>query len=263
MFAKQAGYFSDQEAVKEPCAASTLKREKYTRILDDPDEQFAVAHDHESISGGKRNPRSVMEYPRDFLSEFSAIASAHDSGNAEALQAAVAVWEESHGLRSPGGSVMSFKAHNLKEKHYAAFPPGLPEFCIKASTSEKGCCPNCGAQWARVVDKPSLPHVEPSELDRFGDGTAGVHRKVGQAYQDWRAANPDKTTGWRPTCACSPADPIPASVLDPFGGSGTTGLVADRLGRHAILCELNPEYAQMARKRITKDAGMFAEVEVA
>lgn len=49
-------------------------------------------------------------------------------------------------------------------------------------------------------------------------------------------------------------------VLDPFGGSGTTGMVADRLGRNAVLIELNPEYAEMARKRVSDDAGMFAEV---
>lgn len=49
-------------------------------------------------------------------------------------------------------------------------------------------------------------------------------------------------------------------VLDPFGGSGTTGMVADRLGRSAILIELNPEYAAMAERRIRHDAGMFAEV---
>ncbi|RIV79554.1 DNA-methyltransferase [Pelagerythrobacter aerophilus] len=52
-------------------------------------------------------------------------------------------------------------------------------------------------------------------------------------------------------------------VLDPFGGAGTTGLVADRLGRDAVLIELNPEYAEIARKRIEGDAGMFAEVAAA
>jgi len=50
-------------------------------------------------------------------------------------------------------------------------------------------------------------------------------------------------------------------VLDPFGGAGTTGLVADRLKRNAILIELNPEYAAMARRRIEGDAGLFACVE--
>ena len=59
-----------------------------------------------------------------------------------------------------------------------------------------------------------------------------------------------ETTGWRPTCACDAGEPVPCTVLDPFGGSGTTGLVADQLGRNAILVELNPHYAEMARRRI-------------
>ena len=50
-------------------------------------------------------------------------------------------------------------------------------------------------------------------------------------------------------------------VLDPFGGAGTTGLVADRLGRHATLIELNPTYADMARARIEDDAPLFTEVQ--
>lgn len=49
-------------------------------------------------------------------------------------------------------------------------------------------------------------------------------------------------------------------VLDPFGGAGTTGLVADRLNRDAILIELNPEYAEMARLRIEGDAPLFTRV---
>ncbi len=54
--------------------------------------------------------------------------------------------------------------------------------------------------------------------------------------------------------------PAGGTVLDPFGGAGTTGLVADRLGRNAVLIELNPDYAAMARRRIEGDAGMFAGV---
>lgn len=54
--------------------------------------------------------------------------------------------------------------------------------------------------------------------------------------------------------------PKGGTVLDPFGGAGTTGLVADRLGRHAILCELNPDYAEITRRRIFDEAGLFAEI---
>jgi len=52
--------------------------------------------------------------------------------------------------------------------------------------------------------------------------------------------------------------PEGGDVLDPFGGAGTTGLVADRLQRNAVLIELNPEYAEFARRRIYGEAPLFA-----
>lgn len=54
--------------------------------------------------------------------------------------------------------------------------------------------------------------------------------------------------------------PVGGVVLDPFGGAGTTGLVADRLQRNAILVELNPEYVDIARRRISRDAPLLTEV---
>jgi DNA modification methylase len=47
------------------------------------------------------------------------------------------------------------------------------------------------------------------------------------------------------------------TVLDPFGGSGTTGLVAIELGRRAVLIELNPKYAGLIRDRTNVTAGML------
>jgi DNA modification methylase len=44
--------------------------------------------------------------------------------------------------------------------------------------------------------------------------------------------------------------PLGGIVLDPFGGAGTTAVVAMEEGRKSILCELNPEYAAMAERRI-------------
>lgn len=54
--------------------------------------------------------------------------------------------------------------------------------------------------------------------------------------------------------------PKGGTVLDPFAGAGTTGLVADRLQCNAILIELNPDYAAMIERRIAADAGMFADI---
>jgi hypothetical protein len=73
----------------------------------------------------------------------------------------------------------------------------------------------------------------------------------GRAYQ---AA----TTGWLPTCSCSPEQPpVPCRVLDPFGGSGTTALAADRLGRDCTLVEINPQYAALSERRVTRDAPLL------
>lgn len=54
--------------------------------------------------------------------------------------------------------------------------------------------------------------------------------------------------------------PAGGTVLDCFGGAGTTGLVADRLQRNAIMIELNAAYAEIARRRIASDAGMFGNI---
>lgn len=47
-----------------------------------------------------------------------------------------------------------------------------------------------------------------------------------------------------------------STVLDPFGGPGTTGLVTRRLGRNAILCELNHDFAEIATSRIRAECGV-------
>ena len=56
--------------------------------------------------------------------------------------------------------------------------------------------------------------------------------------------------------------PEGGTVLDPFGGSGTTGIVAVQHNRKALLLELNKEYIKLAQGRVEKEMGMFAELKV-
>lgn len=65
------------------------------------------------------------------------------------------------------------------------------------------------------------------------------------------APQESRTTGWRPSCVCE-ADPVPATILDPFSGSGTAGIAALGLGRSFVGIELNPDYCDMARARIAR-----------
>ena len=55
--------------------------------------------------------------------------------------------------------------------------------------------------------------------------------------------------------------PEGGTVLDPFGGSGTTAIVANKHNRNAVLCELNEEYVGIAKERITNTLGMMASIK--
>lgn len=111
--------------------------------------------------------------------------------------------------------------------HTATYPTEIPRRAILSSTSAKGVCRACGNPWRRVLAK------RPQE------------RKEDPARYD--------TVGWEPTCACDAGDPIPAVVLDPFLGSGTTLQAARWTGRRGIGMEINEEYAEAAFKRINGD----------
>jgi len=67
---------------------------------------------------------------------------------------------------------------------------------------------------------------------------------------------------WQKQCNCETNETKPGTVLDPFGGSGTTGIVASNHNRKAILIELNAEYIEIARQRIQDQGGLFTDLEI-
>ena len=150
-------------------------------------------------------------------------------------------------------NVWTIATHSFSDAHFATFPPKLVEPCIKAGTSEKGCCVACGSPWRRVVTRETQQpeNISPKLSSHHNRNDGERLYRVGETKAT--------TTGWQPTCECN-AETQPCQVLDPFGGAGTVGLVADRLGRNATLIEINAEYAEMARARITQDAPLFTEV---
>ena len=225
------------------------------------------------------------------------------------------------------------------DAHFATFPEKLVEPCVKAGTSARGACPECGAPWARVVDRDvsecdtewstvrdvtnpdeiaaylkrnrerlgktrrqvddylgtttlyswfegrpagiETPTVEQWEKlktvleldDRHDEDVARTKEvevtvyKKGASVEDlgsagdyiapfqFGAAPRRTTTGWAPTCDHGDGLEVePCVVLDPCAGAGTTLLVALRLGCRAIGIEINPEYAEIARRRIRVEA---------
>jgi len=138
-------------------------------------------------------------------------------------------------------SVWTVAPQPYSEAHFATFPPALIEPCIKAGTSERGCCPTCGTPWVRVVEK-----------DRYAT-RPGNPIKADSSRNDGgraeRIETTSRTVGWRSGCKCGGL-PVPCTVLDPFFGAGTTGLVALQLGRSCVGIDLNPAYCDLARRRL-------------
>ncbi len=140
------------------------------------------------------------------------------------------------------------------EAHFATFPAEIPRRAILAGTSARGVCPKCGAPWGRITET----HRAKDPTRHTGRAAVGCADRMDA--DEPRMLSQCKTIGWQPTCACDVHLAQPATVLDPFFGAGTTGMVADQLGRNCIGIELNASYAAMAERRVRDDAGMFAEV---
>lgn len=215
-------YYYDHIAVKEPASESTLKTvtARMKSVVEDREYQ----HDSETRMG-KRSPNRVW-------SDEAAMQRLLDGRN----------------LRD----VWSIPTAPYAGAHYAVFPPKLVEPMVKASTSEAGACPECGALFRRVTEsvgvttiKGGRPH-DPEygrkmheDSDLTGEGIVGSG--FGIIERD--------TVGWKPTCAHEYVDPMPCVVLDPFGGSGTVGVVAQQFGRRAVLVDLNPDYIEQQMRR--------------
>ena len=114
-----------------------------------------------------------------------------------------------------------------------------------------------GASWPVPASGASALSVGPPGRG-WSEGTGHINRREA-AHVPHNAPTKTDSTGWkptrvgtlcwRPTCGHQ-APAVPALVLDPFAGSGTTLAVAQRLGRRAVGVDLNPDYLEMARKRI-------------
>jgi DNA modification methylase len=159
-------------------------------------------------------------------------------------------------------SVWTIAVEAFSEAHFATFPTKLVEPCILAGTSEHGCCGSCDAPWRRITERT---HTFQSGSGRAGHAPLGKFAGSAQAESgeyDIRMGPvlTTQTVGWEAACSCQAAVQ-PCTVLDPFNGAGTTGLVALRLGRNYIGIELNPEYVAMSERRIREDAPLFRQKE--
>lgn len=124
-----------------------------------------------------------------------------------------------HPLGKSPGDVWTIPTAGYKGAHFATYPLALPERAILAGCPERVCI-TCGSAWRRAQQ---LTH--------------GRHLRTGAL---------------QPACACLGSPWRPGIVLDPFMGSGTTALAAEKHRRNWLGIELNPDYAEQARGRIAQ-----------
>lgn len=132
---------------------------------------------------------------------------------------------------------------HLGVDHFAAFPLEWPRRIIRG-WSPSGICTACGQGRRPVVTKATLGRD--NSYDRSHRATADSTRWVAL-----KAANPDRITGYACACPDATAPTRPSIVVDPFGGTGTTALVADVLGRTGISIDASADYCRIARWRTT------------
>lgn len=132
--------------------------------------------------------------------------------------------------------------------HFAVYPEGLMERPIRASCP-KEVCSKCGKPKIRISEATfSLQDdVSPDHGLRGHEGQKPMDKSNGWQGTH-RGTSGHETVGWA-KCNCG-APFVPGTVLDPFSGSGTTGVVAMKEGVSYFGIELSLNYAKMSKKRI-------------
>ena len=140
---------------------------------------------------------------------------------------------------------LTVPAH-LGVDHFAAFPMELPRRVI-LGWSPPGVCTACGEGRRPVV----LHEIGPDHQGRAGTLHGGDRARLGHATERKMLDGLSLRTITGYACACPQPDaPIrPAVVLDPFGGTGTTALIAAAYGRTGVSVDLSADYCRLARWR--------------
>jgi hypothetical protein len=165
-----------------------------------------------------------------------------------------------NGISRNRRSVWTVATAPFSGSHFATYPPALIEPCILAGTSARGECPKCGKAWVRVVEKSggTIGKSWHDHSDDIVSGMTQVKHSggVGNAKDGNGKPYTVETLGWRAQCACTdatgePLAPVPQIVLDPFGGSGTTMQVSRKHNRYSVGLDLSLDYLQkQARSRL-------------
>jgi len=225
------------ESVTDRCT----KAHEYLFLFAHPDSGGQYFYDHEAIKEDSEVNRTG-ELGR-------AVRKRNHGGRTDGYT--VASGTVGDGLTRNRRSVWSITKNSYLGSHFATWPPELVRPMILAGTSGHGVCSDCGAPWNRKALTSSVAPKDVSTGGYPGRGDGGTRTKDpsgggGNVLATVRTWSGD----WEPTCDCVDARRVPATVLDPFSGSATTGMVALREGRNYVGIDLNPDYLNLAINRV-------------
>jgi DNA modification methylase len=155
-------------------------------------------------------------------------------------------------------SVWTVNTKPYKEAHFAVFPTDLIEPCVLAGSSAK-ICSGCGKSYRREMVTTDVPDRIVRE---HMVGVIPKRDKPSRMNSKDMLSLTKEDNGFVKQCKCDTDKTEQDRIIDPFGGSGTTALVADRHNRDATVIELNEAYIEIAKKRLEGDAPLFAKVEI-
>jgi DNA modification methylase len=230
LLSKNARYWFDSDALAEPA--------EWARWGD----QTTPKYEGTDTASGWMQPKSKQELTGEN----------RPVGRGDTYSGFNALWEErlanGDGPRTKNArSVWSIPTSGFSEAHFATFPEALVERMLLAGCPEWTCLV-CGKARERVSE------VSYGKSPKHGTGSTIRKRNEDTDTNGWagetmpRLAKHSETVGWS-DCGCN-AGFVPGTVLDPFMGSGTTALVARKLGRKAAGVELNESYCEMAARRL-------------
>lgn len=230
-------------AIPEPDRKRPSKSHEYIFLFSKGSKYF---YDTDAI----RTPSHKVVSINDYIDNLGSNTGAHS------LRWSAGYKKCSHAATHPVGAnkrtVWKVATQPRKDAHFATYPEKLIEPCILAGTSAFGACPLCNAPWSRISE------YSQAYKDRLGKSWNDHKNDSMQGQRGCPSFTRDMvryTIGWEATCKCSMASLMPlkpCTVLDPFAGSGTTGIVAMKNGRNVILIEINPEYGQFIEKNLSE-----------
>lgn len=243
-FVIQKKYYYDLDAIREPHSA--IDRPPGNKEKDRENKLFSrnpTAQQAFNPSG--KNPGDAWKYEREWEEQKDKVYGNDDRDDRRSRVSAWMYTKEAttHPLGKNPGDFWSINPAPYPEAHFACFPPALVERPLLA-TCPRQVCVACGKAREKIIDIKSN------------------YKKREKAHVPNNCLTKVDSSGWNPPtmklrgfsdCGCKKGF-FPGIVLDPFVGSGTTLLVAQRLGLRGIGIELNPDYIPLIKKRLLGDA---------